>query len=181
MKLHHRLATALLTTLVFSALAYAAPARDFLPLSKIEPGQKAIGKTVFKGTKIETFHLEILGVMPRFEGTTRSVILARVLDGPVVKRQTAIIEGMSGSPVYINGKLIGAIAYGWQYSKEPIAGIQPIEYMLEAWRPQDKPVASPPASVVSVGGRRIDRVRVAPGATGEKILPARSRSGPWAA
>ncbi len=171
MKLRQRLVSALLVALVFSTLAYAAPARNFLPLSKIVPGQKAIAKSVFKGTKIDTFHLEILGVMPRFEGTTRSVILARVLDGPVVKRQTAIIEGMSGSPVYIDGKLIGAIAYGWQYSKEPIAGIQPIEYMLEAWRPLDKPVVTPPVRAVSVGGQRIDQVKVSPGPTGEKDPP----------
>jgi len=96
--------------------------------------------------------------------------MGRVLDGPVVTRKSAIIEGMSGSPVYINGKLIGAIAYGWSWSKEPITGITPIEDMLEAW--QGKPGAKmapdevdlSPNQPMRIGGRMIERVRVGSGA-----------------
>src|SRR4030042_1783009 len=111
----------------------AAPARNIYPLKQVRAGQRAVAKSVFKGTTIESFHLEIIGVIHKFEGT-RSVILARVLDGTVVKRQSGIIAGMSGSPVYLEGKLAGAIALAWSFSKEPIAGITPIEEVLAAWQ-----------------------------------------------
>ena len=117
--------------LVVNGFAHAAPARNIYPLQQVKAGQRAVAKSVFKGTKIETFHVEILGVIHKFEGT-RSVILARILDGPVVARKSGVIEGMSGSPVYLGGKLVGAIAYGWSFSKEPIIGIQPITAMIKA-------------------------------------------------
>ena len=90
-------------------LAEAAPVRDIYPLSKVRAGQRAVGKSIFKGTYIQSFDVEIIGVLHRYEGT-RSLILGKVLNGPVVTRKSGIIAGMSGSPVYINGKLIGAIA-----------------------------------------------------------------------
>ena len=90
-------------------------------------GQRGIGKTVFSGSKIEEFQVEILGVLENV-GPRQSVILARLAGGPLEK--TGVMQGMSGSPVYINGRLVGAVALAFNFAKEPIAGIRPIEEML---------------------------------------------------
>ncbi len=154
----------------------ADPALSICPLSEVRAGQRAVGKSVFHGTRIESFNLEVIGVLRKFDGT-RSVILARVLDGTVVKRQSGIIGGMSGSPVYINGKLAGAIALGWTFSKEPIAGITPIEEMLEAWReptPAKPQLASgevTPPSPILVNGKKITRVQFGPPVEGRPDPP----------
>ena len=107
--------------------AAASAATPVLPLSQVKPGMKGRGKSVFLGAAVEEFGAEILGVLKNIQ-PGRSVILARLrglgLEG------TGVIEGMSGSPVYIDGKLIGAVAYGFAFSKEAIAGITPIEEML---------------------------------------------------
>lgn len=95
----------------------------------IKPGMKGYGLTVFKGTKIEKFQVEILGVLPK-DNITGDIILARLSGGPITERNAKVIAGMSGSPVYINGKLIGAVALTWRYSLEPLAGITPIENMI---------------------------------------------------
>ncbi|MEI6503992.1 MAG: SpoIVB peptidase S55 domain-containing protein, partial [Armatimonadota bacterium] len=105
-----------------------------------------MGKTVFAGTAISEFRLEIIDIMSK-ANLGSDMILARVLDGPVVARQSGIIGGMSGSPVYINGRLIGAIAWGWGFQKEPITGITPIRAMLGALDMMDAPnTALAPAS-----------------------------------
>ena len=98
-----------------------------LPLKEVRAGQHGIGKTVFSGNKIEEFQVEILGVLENL-GPRQSVILARLSGGPLDK--TGVMQGMSGSPVYINGRLVGAIALAFNFAKEPIAGIRPIEEML---------------------------------------------------
>ena len=97
------------------------------PLKDIRAGQRGIGKTVFSGNNIEEFQVEILGVLENL-GPKQSVILARLSGGPL--ERTGVMQGMSGSPVYINGRLIGAVALAFSFSKEPIAGIRPIEEML---------------------------------------------------
>lgn len=99
-----------------------------MPLSQVEKGMKGYGLTVFEGNQIEKFDVEILGVMHNI-GPDQNLILAKV-DSPVIRR-AGIIAGMSGSPVFIDGKVIGALAYAWQFSKEPVAGITPIEEMLK--------------------------------------------------
>ena len=104
-----------------------ASAAERMPLSDIQKGMKGYGLTVFEGTTVEKFDVEILGVLNNI-GPGQNLILAKV-DSPVVRR-TGIIAGMSGSPVFIDGKVIGALAYAWQFSKEPVAGITPIEEML---------------------------------------------------
>jgi hypothetical protein len=88
---------------------------------------KGYGLTVFEGDKVEKFDVEILGVLRRI-GPDQDLILARV-DSDLV-RNTGIIAGMSGSPIYVDGKVIGALAYAWQFAKAPIAAITPIEEML---------------------------------------------------
>ena len=87
------------------------------------------GLTTFQGTKIDTFQVEILGVLKGYLGPRMDMILARFSGGPL--EHTGLIRGMSGSPVYIDGRLIGAIAYGWSFSKDPIGGITPIAHMLD--------------------------------------------------
>ena len=99
-----------------------------MPLSDVKKGMKGYGLTVFEGTKVEKFDVEILGVLNNI-GPGQNLILAKV-DSPVVAR-TGIIAGMSGSPVFVDGKVIGALAYAWQFAKEPLAGITPIEEMLK--------------------------------------------------
>lgn len=104
-----------------------AQAAERMPLSDVRKGMKGHGLTVFEGTEVEKFDVEILGVLNNI-GPGRNLILAKV-DSPVVRR-AGIIAGMSGSPVFVDGKVIGALAYAWQFAKEPVAGITPIDEML---------------------------------------------------
>ena len=88
---------------------------------------RGTGRTVFSGNRIEEFQVEVLGVLDNM-GPRESIILARLSGGPL--QETGVMQGMSGSPVYIDGKLVGAVALGFAFSKEPIAGIRPIEDMI---------------------------------------------------
>ena len=102
---------------------------DFYPLEDVRPGQKGVARTVFSGTEPQEFGVEVLGVLPGFPAPRKSVIIAR-LSGPQVDR-TSVFAGMSGSPVYIDGKLVGAVAYAFPFAKEPIAGITPYKQMVD--------------------------------------------------
>jgi hypothetical protein len=113
---------------------------------------KGEGRTVFEGDKIETFQVEILGVLKNALAPKRDLVLARLSGGPLAK--TGMIAGMSGSPVYVDGKLLGAVAISFPFSKEPIAGITPIEDMLQVV-PEGK---TPPATVSTDLGFRIARL-----------------------
>lgn len=104
---------------------------DFYPLSSVHPGQKGHGKTVFKGAEVERFEVEIIGVL-RNTSPQRNIILAR-LSGKKIDR-TGVFAGMSGSPVYLQDKLVGAVAYTFPFSKEPIAGITPIQETLNVFK-----------------------------------------------
>jgi len=126
-----------LRTLFAAALALgvlvAAPVAQttYLPLDQVRPGMIGVGRTVFSGTKLEDFKVEVLGVMRNVIGPKRNLILARLEGGPLAK--TGVIAGMSGSPVYVDGKLMGAVSYSLgQFSTEPIAGITPIDEMVDA-------------------------------------------------
>src|SRR5437016_7684658 len=99
------------------------------------------GRTVFQGNQVEEFQVEILGVIENV-GPKESLILARLSGGPL--EHTGVMQGMSGSPVYIDGKLIGAVATAFPYAKDPIAGIRPIEEMLKV---DSLPAAPPPKSL----------------------------------
>jgi hypothetical protein len=99
-----------------------------LPLNQIKVGMKGKGRSVFEGNKIEEFDVEIIGVLKNVE-PKRSLILAKLQGG--ILENTGVIAGMSGSPVYVDGKIIGAIAYSMgTFVKEPIAGITPIADMI---------------------------------------------------
>jgi hypothetical protein len=98
-----------------------------MPLAEVRAGMKGNGRTVFSGDRIEEFNVEILGVLEN-TGPKQSIILARLSGGPV--ERTGVMQGMSGSPVYIQGRLVGAVSSAFPFAKEPVAGIQPIEQML---------------------------------------------------
>ena len=98
-----------------------------LSFDDVEAGMRGTGRTVFEGSEIATFEVEILGKLPRI-GPDQNLILARLSGGPLAR--TGVLAGMSGSPVTIDGKLVGAVAYTWGFSKEAIAGLTPIEEML---------------------------------------------------
>jgi SpoIVB peptidase S55 len=99
------------------------------PLEDVRPGMKGVARTVFSGSEPQEFGLEILGVLNGYTGPRQSTIIAR-LSGPNVDR-TGVFAGMSGSPVFIDNKLVGAIAYSFPFSKEPICGITPIKQMID--------------------------------------------------
>ncbi|MCX6565343.1 MAG: hypothetical protein NTW38_02800 [Candidatus Aminicenantes bacterium] len=105
----------------------ALSATEILPLESVKAGMRGKGRTVFAGNKVEEFDVEILGILAN-NNPKRNVIIAR-LSGRNLE-QTGVLQGMSGSPVYIDGKLIGAVAFSFSYAKEPIAGITPIGEML---------------------------------------------------
>jgi SpoIVB peptidase S55 len=101
-----------------------------ISVDQIQPGMKGVAYTVFEGTKPEPMDLEVLGVMKNMNGPKGDIILIR-LKGKKVE-YTGVVAGMSGSPVYIEGKLAGALAFRiGEFSKEPIAGVTPISQMLE--------------------------------------------------
>lgn len=99
-----------------------------------KPGMTGYALSVFKGTTIEKFSIEVIGVLENINGGGDAVLF-RATSGTVLKRQSSIVEGMSGSPVYINGKLLGAISFGYKYSKEAIGGITPITDMITTTLP----------------------------------------------
>lgn len=109
----------------------------FFPISEIKPGMRGVSKTVFAGTKPEEFEVEILGVLPGFIGPKQPAIIGR-LRGANAER-TGVFAGMSGSPVYIDGKLVGAISFSFPFSKEPIAGITPIQSMIDIFEQSAPP------------------------------------------
>jgi hypothetical protein len=118
-------ARAILAAIALSALL---PGQTrFLSLADVKPGMRGTGRSVFSGDRVEDFQVEILGVLDNV-GPRQSLILARLSGGPIAR--TGVMQGMSGSPVYIDGKLAGAVAMAFPYAKEPIAGIRPIEEML---------------------------------------------------
>lgn len=97
----------------------------------LRPGMTGVGRTVFAGDRVEDFRVTILGVVKNVMGPKRDLIVAKLEGGPLA--ETGVIAGMSGSPVYVNDKLIGAVSYALgSFPKEPIAGITPIAEMIDA-------------------------------------------------
>jgi len=127
----------LLGVLVFVSVGLPAATTSF-PVDELKPGMVGVGRTVFQGDELQDFKVHILGVMRNVIGPRRNLILARLEGGPLA--ETGVIAGMSGSPVYIDGRLVGAVSYSLgQFSKEPIAGITPIDEMVEATSTQAAP------------------------------------------
>jgi len=121
---------------IAAGVAFAMPAAQsttFMPVSEIRPGMVGIGRTVFAGTTLEEFRANVIGVLKNVIAPGRDLIVARLEGGPLA--QTGVIQGMSGSPVYVDGKLIGAVSYALgSFPREPIAGITPIAEMIDAMR-----------------------------------------------
>jgi len=116
------------------AIVPSGPPPAIMPLSDVKPGMVGQALTVFQGTKPEPFKVRVVSVMRNFL-PKEDVILIRAEDPRV--EFSGIVAGMSGSPVYIDGKLVGAVAYAWSFAKEPLGGVTPIESMLaERRRPR---------------------------------------------
>src|SRR5882724_1286877 len=101
---------------------------DIMPLSEIHPGMKGYGLTVFSGTKPERFDVEVIDVLRNFQ-PKQDLILVKTKHPRL--EVTKVVAGMSGSPIYLNDKMIGAYAYGWSFGSEPVAGVTPIRNMLD--------------------------------------------------
>lgn len=114
-------------TLSLSVLASSAESAEIMPFQQVKKGMTGYGLTVFEGSKVEKFDVKILGVLNNI-GPGQNLILAHV-SSDVIKA-SGVIAGMSGSPIYIDGRIIGALAYSWQFAKDSVAGITPIEEML---------------------------------------------------
>ena len=115
---------------------------DIMPLSEVKPGMVGVGRTVFQGTELQDFKVHIIGVLRNIQGPKRDLILARLEGGPLA--DTGVASGMSGSPVYINGRLIGAVSYSiGSFPKEAIAGITPIEEMKDATQMSTRRASQP--------------------------------------
>ena len=112
MKNGFKISLVIFISFLFTTVALAAV--PVMPVSELREGMKGIGKTVIRGTEIEEFSVEILGVLKN-QGPVKNLILVRV-SGPVIDKTGGIAQGMSGSPVIIDGKLVGAVAYGWGFA-----------------------------------------------------------------
>lgn len=168
------LVTIFATLLLTPAWVWSQDTVEFFPLDDLRPGMRGVGKTVFEGDKIEEFQVEILGVLKNALAPKHNVILARLSGGPLEK--TGVIAGMSGSPVYVEGKLLGAVALAFPFSKEPLTGITPIQEMVEVVPVAGTPAESPARQAPSVvyGMARM------PGLSGEmRLIPAEDGLAPW--
>jgi len=113
-------------TIALCPLAACPQSNEILPLDQVRAGMQGYAYTIFAGDQVEKFDLEVIGVMPNFLGPRQSIILVQ-LKGPKVER-TGVVAGMSGSPVYLDGKLAGALSLKLGiFTKDPIAGVTPIE------------------------------------------------------
>jgi len=126
------------------AFAFAQESNEVLPLSQVRAGMQGYAYTIFAGDQVEKFNLEVIGVLDNFLGPSQSIILVQ-LKGPKVEH-TGVVAGMSGSPVYLDGRLAGALSLKLGvFTKEPIAGVTPIQDVLN---PPSQPVA--PTAQVTV-------------------------------
>lgn len=154
----------LLVAVFVAAIAPTLFAADpeIFPLSQVQPGMKGEAYTIFAGDQIEKFDLVVIGVMPNFLAPKESIILVQLL-GPKVEH-TGVVAGMSGSPVYFNGKLAGALSLKLgQFSKEPLAGVTPIENILSL--PKGQPATAGQAGSI--------HAEAAPGASTSTQMEAR--------
>lgn len=177
-----RLIWSFLAMMIIGQVAMAISPNDILPPQKLRPGMKGYGLTVFRGTKIERFPITVIGVLEKMD-FDMDAILVRIDGGTIVKRKTGIIMGMSGSPIFVNGKLIGAIAFAWSFAKEPIAGVTPITAMLASTDPKKFPSPRfatgslrPKDAPLFVSGQRINRVWVVKNYKEAEVMRERLRS-----
>ena len=133
--------------LLLAAPLSASAEVEVLSFDAVHSGMRGVGRTVFAGTEVIEFDVEIVGKLEKI-GPDQNLILGRLSGGPLA--DTGVLSGMSGSPVMVDGKLIGAVAYSWGFAKEALAGITPIEEMLAVAR-----LDAPPSP--RVGSLQLDR------------------------
>ena len=172
--------TALFAALVCLALTLPAIAQDktpqdlpsdaqpnIMPLNQIHPGMKGTSLTVFQGVKPESMDVEVLGVLRNVNGPKGDVILVRLHGAK--PEYTGVVAGMSGSPVYFDGKLAGALAFRiGEFSKEPIAGVTPIEEMFEINALDSRPIETPVRTGTAPSGKT---PTAGPGAGSASLTP----------
>ncbi len=134
----------LMTVLAIASSAVATVAAEpdpktYWDINEIRPGMKGTGQTVMVGTKLEEFGAEVLGVM-RGVSPGRDMVLCRLTGCNL--EHAGIIQGMSGSPISIDGKLLGAVAFAWEFAKDPIAGVTPFQQMVQYVRSNDRRIAA---------------------------------------
>src|SRR5690242_223412 len=135
-----------LAATVLGLSTFLSGAAATMSVDDTRPGMVGISRTVFDGTHVEEFKAHIIGVLENVIGPHRNLILAKLEGGPLAN--TGVIAGMSGSPVYVDGKLIGAVSYALgSFSKEPIAGITPIDEMTDSATFNDRRPAAARARV----------------------------------
>jgi hypothetical protein len=122
------------------------PTDPIMPLSELKPGMKGECRTVIQGAKIISFPVEIVDIVPR-GGVPKHLIMIKA-SGKVIDGTGGIASGMSGSPMYINGKLVGAIGYSWSFSKHDVGLVTPIEDMIEVWNYPERVPSFAPAPTV---------------------------------
>jgi hypothetical protein len=135
-------ASCILGAVVCAAVAAGQGSPSILRIGDVRPGMKGHGLTVFRGTEPERFDVEVIDVLHNFR-PDQGLILVRT-SHPVLEG-AKIVAGMSGSPVYLDGKLAGAYAYGWSFGREPVAGVTPIANMLAEMRRPVRPDSFPGA------------------------------------
>jgi hypothetical protein len=139
-----RVVRGLLAALAIMGTATAAAAAEpdpktYWDVADIRPGMKGTGRTVMVGTRLDEFGAEVLGVM-RGVSPGRDMVLCRLTGCNL--EHAGIIQGMSGSPIYIDGKLLGAVAFAWEFAKDPIAGVTPFQQMVQYVRSSDRRIAA---------------------------------------
>jgi SpoIVB peptidase S55 len=128
-RLHLALAILTLGSIAAPVLHAAGDQPPILPLDQVKPGMKGVAYTIFAGDTIEPFDVEVIGILPNLMGPKQSIILVQLHGDKAL--HTGVVAGMSGSPVYIDGKLVGALSLKFGvFVKEPLAGVTPIEDIL---------------------------------------------------
>jgi hypothetical protein len=160
------LALACAAGVVIAPVAAAPKPDTYWSVEDVRAGMKGYGFSVFKGTKLERFEAEVLGVL-RNSSPGRDLILVR-LSGCNLEK-TGVIAGMSGSPIYIDGKLLGAVAYAWAYGTEPICGVTPFSQMVEFVESFERRDAAnrdaakvPLPKPITLGGKTFSSATIAP-------------------
>jgi hypothetical protein len=142
-----------------SARAGEPDPKSYWDVSQLRPGMKGIGRTVMVGTKLEEFGAEVLGVM-KDVSPGRDMVLCRLTGCNL--EHAGIIQGMSGSPIYIDGKLLGAVAFAWEFAKDPIAGVTPFSQMIQYVRSSDRRIAAEAGELEKDRGYRASAMPVIP-------------------
>jgi len=146
--------------LLVPCLALALTRIPIMTVDQLKPGMKGTGRSVFFGTEVQEFGVEVVDIMHHVS-PRGDLILCR-LSGQGLE-ESGVVAGMSGSPVYIDGKLIGAVSYAWGFAKEPLAGVTPAAEMLKIW--------DEPDHAQGRGGSRSGRMSGGSGIAGLSALP----------